>query len=142
MLAVLFVGAAVSCSRDSVKLTYYVQLVRGSNDAQPPDPGSTAIGPKVAAQLRPVIAWRNLWEMSRQEASVGIGEKTRMQLNPRRGVEIDLTTKGRHTVVAYSDGQAGTSMTCPIGQRMTIIGGDRDKESSWFIIVRRDKPPN
>jgi hypothetical protein len=49
---VLCLAEAVSRSKDSGRETYYVRLVRGSNDAHPPEPGSTATGPKVAAQLQ------------------------------------------------------------------------------------------
>jgi hypothetical protein len=28
----------------------------------------------------------------------------------------------------------------PAGDAMTLIGGDRDQKSAWFIVVRRDKP--
>jgi hypothetical protein len=27
-------------------------------------------------------------------------------------------------------------------EAMTIIGGNRDGKSMWFIVVRRDKPPD
>ena len=27
-----------------------------------------------------------------------------------------------------------------VGTRMTIMGGDRVKDESWFVVVRRDKP--
>ena len=141
-VAILCLIAAVSCGDNSGKRTYYVQLVRGSKDTQPPEPGCTAVGPKVAAQLRPVFAWTNYWEIARHEVTVSSGEKTRVRLNPHREVEIDLTTKGQRAVVAFSNGEVVSRITRPIGERMTIIGGDRDKETAWFIIVRRDKPPD
>jgi hypothetical protein len=28
----------------------------------------------------------------------------------------------------------------PVSESMTLIGGDRDQSSHWFIVVRRDKP--
>ena len=131
----------VSCSTESEKLTYYVQLVRGSNDAEPPETRSTAIGPKLAANLRSVFSWTNYWEIAREEVSLASGQKTRVRLANQREVEIDLTEKGKRIVVAYSGGNAVTRVTRPIGQSMTVVGGDRDKETAWFIIVRRDKPP-
>lgn len=101
------IGAAlmISCSDNPGKLTYYVQLVRGSNDAQAPEPGRIVIGPNLAKHPRPVFSWTNYWEMARQEVSVPSGHKTRVRLSQQREVEIDLTTKGKRTVVAFSNGR-------------------------------------
>lgn len=140
LFAVVCLAAMVSCGDTSSKLTYYVQLVRGSNDAHPPEPGATAIGPKLARHLNPVFSWTNYWEIARQEVAVSIGQKARVRLSQHREVEIDLTVKGMRTVVAFSNDEAVARGTRPIGESMSIIGGERDKETAWFIIVRRHKP--
>lgn len=132
----------VSCSDNSERLAYHVQLVRASNEVQPPEPGRTAIGPKLAQHLRPVFSWTNYWEVARKEVFLSSGQRARLQLSPQRRVEIDLTTKGKRTVVAFSKDQAVSLVTRPIGESMTIIGGDRDNQTAWFIIVRRDRPSN
>ena len=42
--------------------------------------------------------------------------------------------------VAYQAGKPISRTTRPLGTAMTIIGGDRDTNSVWFIVVRRDPP--
>lgn len=116
--------ASDPASRDrSGKIISCVQLVRGSNDAQAPEPGTT-IGPRVAAQLRPLFSWANYWEINRQQIPVASGEKVRVRLNSHREVEIDLTTRGERTVAAFSNSEPVPRLAEPIGGRMTIIGGD------------------
>ncbi len=135
-------GATAAGVEKLEKVTYYVQLIRGCNDAKPPVPGSTSIGPKLSAHLRPVFAWTNYGEIARKEVQLTAGQKARVRLSKEREVEIDLTTKGKRIVGAFSRGELVSRTTRPIGQRMTVIGGDRDKETAWFIIVRREKPSN
>lgn len=132
----------VSCSDRPDKLAYQVQLVRASNEVQPPEPGGAVIGPELAQHLRPVFSWTNYWEIARQEISVSSGRKARLRLSPQRAVEIDLTTAGKRTVVAFSNDAVVSRVTRPLGDSMTIIGGDRDRKTAWFIIVQSDKPSN
>jgi hypothetical protein len=47
-------------------------------------------------------------------------------------------TKPRVTV--FQNGKAIACDTRPMGETVTIIGGERDAMSAWFIVVRRDKP--
>lgn len=140
--AAIGLAVLVSCSAAPDKTAYHVQLVRGSNETQIPEPGSTAIGPKLSRHLRPVFSWTNYWEIARQEVSMSSGQKARLRLSPQREVEIDLTTAGKRTVVAFANDKAVSRVTRSIGDCMTIIGGDRDKETAWFIIVRQDRPSN
>ncbi len=134
--------AMVSCTDRSDKLAYHVQLVRASNEVQPPEPARAVIGPKLAQHLRPVFSWTNYWEIARQQVFVSSGQKAKLRLSPQREVEIDLTTGGKRTVVAFSNDEVVSRVTRPLGDSMTIIGGDRDRQTAWFIIVRRDKPSN
>jgi|GEM_PF-3503703 len=133
--------AAVACSDHADKATYsyHVQLIRGSNNPEPPETNCSAIGPKLSAHLRPVFLWTNYWEIDRQEVSVQEGKKTRVRLKHQREVDIDLAEKGQRTVIAYR-GDEALKTTRPIGEGMTIVGGHRDNETAWFIVVRRDKP--
>ena len=125
---------------DSEKLTYYVQLVRGNNEAKTPEPGAHRIGPKLAKKLRAAFKWESYWEIKRQKVEIDRGKKMRVRLSKEREVEIDLTDAAHRTVIAYQSGKLVSRTIRPIGNGMTIIGGDRDTNSVWFIVVRRDPP--
>lgn len=122
------------------RLTYYVQLVRGNNEAKAPEPGAHRIGPKLAKKLRPVFKWESYWEIKRQSVEIEPGKKSRVRLSTEREIEIDLTDAAHRTVIAFQSGKPVSRTKRPIGEGMTIIGGDRNTNSVWFIVVRRDKP--
>ena len=120
--------------------TFYVQLVRGSNDDTPPQPGSRPVGMKVARHLHSALNWKNYWELNRQQVAVCCGKTRRVCLSKDRSVEIELTNHGRRRVTALENGRIIQRTLRPVGEGMTVIGGDRDPQSAWFIVVRRDQP--
>lgn len=122
------------------KIVYYVQLVRGTVEAKAPEADAKPIGPKIAKRLSPVFKWNHYWEMARTEIAMVPGEKKRVELSSQRSVEIDLTDPAKLKVTAFDGKKPVYKMVNPVGSPMTIIGGDRSTNSSWFIIVRRDKP--
>ncbi len=122
------------------KAIYYIQLIQGGDAEQPATPGSKPIGPKLNKQLQSIFRWKNYWEVSRKQVDLGAAKKIKTRLDKDREIEIDLTTDGKRKVVCYEHGKATSSMTNPVGEAMTVIGGDVDPKNVWFIIVRRDKP--
>ena len=142
ILGVLFVafilnGALPAEHRSN---TFYVQLVRGNNEDAPPQPGSHPVGIKVARHLRSALNWKSYWELDCRQIAVCSGKTTRVCLSKDREVEIDLSNHNRRKVTAFENGRIVQRMLRPVGEGMTVIGGERDNESAWFIVVRRDKP--
>lgn len=127
---------------DRRQIQYYVQLVRGNDSAKPPSPEAKPIGPKLSKQFRVLFKFQNYWEMRRVQVKLGSGEKAKVRLTKEREVEIDLTQAGKRRVTAFWEGKSHGTVSGPIGDRMTITGGDRDTGSAWFIVVRRDPPPD
>ena len=122
--------------------THYVQLVRGTNSDQPPQAGSRHVGPKLAARFQNVFKWSNYWEICQHKVDVRPGGTTRVSLGNGREAEIDLTAPNKRKVTAFQNGRALDRTVAPVGEHMTLIGGERDQKSFWFIIVQRDKPTN
>ena len=142
ILGVLFVAFILNGTppAEHQSNTFYVQLVRGNNEDTPPEPSSRPIGLKVARHLRSAMNWKNYWEVNRRQVAVCSGRATRICLSKEREVEIDLT-KGRcRKVTAFENGKVVQRILRPVGEGMTLIGGERDSESAWFIVVRRDQP--
>jgi hypothetical protein len=121
-------------------ITYYVQLVRGTDLDTPPAGACRRIGPRLTATLSPVMKWRSYWEMCLKSVTLEPGKTTRVRLGNGREVEIDLRVPRKRKVTSFADGTVIDRTTSPIGDRMTITGGERDPGSVWFIVVRRDKP--
>lgn len=141
MLLALMPGCSPS-KDEGGRLKYYVQLVRGNDSERAPSTEARPIGPKLSQQLHMVFKWQSYWEMHRETISLNPGEKTKVRLSKEREVEIDLTQAGNRRVTAFENGDALSSVARPVGEPMTIIGGDRDPKSVWFIVVRRDPPPD
>ncbi|MBI5387256.1 MAG: hypothetical protein HZA90_21525 [Verrucomicrobia bacterium] len=131
-------GAATGA--ESATKTYYLQLVRGNDEASPPASEAKPVGAKLSKELRAVCAWKHYWEVARQELHVSPGQKAKARLNKERAVEIDLAVPGKRRVTAFKDGRPVITSVQPANKTWTVIGGDRDPKSAWFIIVRRDKP--
>jgi len=125
---------------DASPTTFYVQLVRGNNETVPPAPGDKRVGIKVSLELHGIYRWRSYWEIARQEVTLPATGKTLVRLNKDRAVEIDLTTPGKRKVTAFENDKEVAITTRPVGTAWTVIGGERDRKTSWFIVVRRDKP--
>jgi hypothetical protein len=138
LLVALTLTAAVKVQPDS--RTYYIQLVRGTDEAAPPAPDSKRVGPKLAETFRAVFRLRSYWEMGRREVALEPGQRAKVSLNKEREVEIDLRRPELRRVSAFQNGALVDRVVRPVGEAMTIIGGSRDGKSVWFIVVRRDKP--
>ena len=127
---------------DENAATFYVQLIRGTDTEQPPMPGSKCVGRKLAETFRPVFKCKGFWEINRQQVAISPGKARRVQLGYGREAEIDLSSPNERKVAAFQDGKLVDRMIMPKGKGMTIIGGSREDRSVWFIVVRRDKPPD
>lgn len=133
-------GLATRAGETNAPVTFYVQLVRGTDEEGKPQPDSKRIGLKLASQFERVFRWKFYWEMNRHEVQLPDGKKCRIKLNPEREVEIDSSVLGKRKVTVFYKGEPLSTHIRPVGERMTIIGGDRDAHSVWFVVVRRDKP--
>ena len=134
------VGVTPTPGAQEAKLTYYVQLVRGTDNAKPPTPESKPIGSRLSSRLRPVFRWEYYWEISRHEVRLTPGQTVRLDLNKERAVEVFLSPEGTRRVTAFYRGKAVTSLSRPAGAEMTILGGDREGRTGWFMVIRRDRP--
>jgi hypothetical protein len=139
LLALAVLSSSITFSTPEKRLTYYVQLIRGNDEDQPPAPGAKNIGPKLSKSLHAVFKWKNYWEISRREVAVPVGAKTKVVLSKERSVEIDLSEPTKRRVTAISGDKPVGSTTRPVGEAITVIGADRDTKSAWFVVVRRDK---
>jgi len=136
----MILAIAVKAGLESEKIAYYVQLIRGSDQEQSPVANARKITPKLAGAFRSVFKWRTYWEISSRRVDLESGRATRIRLNPEREVEIDLSAPGRRAVTAFLNGKMVQRTVCPRSENRTLIGGDRDGNSAWFIIVSRYKP--
>ncbi len=142
LLAAAVLFAAQAGARAAVTdVTYYLQLVRGSDDPAPPAPGAKRLGAKLDSRLQAVFRWKHYWELKRDSVTVKLGQKVRRRLSEEREVELTLVSERELDVRLYRKGQ----QTC-LGRQAAkaeffVLGGDKETNQSWFIVVRRDKPP-
>ncbi|MGP8236145.1 MAG: hypothetical protein ACLQVW_12125 [Limisphaerales bacterium] len=141
LLVLLLIGSAglTASGTQGQAVTFYVQLIRGTDAITPPSPEARLVGPALDQRLR-VFKWRNYWETIRRTIVLKPGSKSRQRLTPQREVEIALTSPQDMTVSIYKEGKLSRRRKQAANTAFFIAGGDRDNTESWFIVVRRDNP--
>ena len=137
VLALIFPAGAQTKSES---IAYDIQLIRGSDQDQPPVRDGKRIAPNLAGAFHAVFKWRSYWEICSRRVELEAGRATRVRLSAEREVEIDLTNPTQRAIVAFLNGKKVQRTVCPRTEARTLIGGDRDSNSAWFIIVSRSKP--
>ena len=143
-LAVLWLAmlaaAPLRARAGTAGVTFYVQLIRGTDDATPPAANAQPAGPALCRRLQ-MFKWKNYWEVERRTVVLDAGGKSRLRMTPHREVEIVLSTPREMVVSIYADGKLTRRGTQAVESAFYIAGGDSEPAQSWFIVVRRDKPP-
>ena len=139
----VFLGVSAACPAGSPPLIFYTQLVQASDRDKPQESSWRPVGPKLSRQLCPKFRWKNYWEVDRQTVSVQPGKVTRVRLNPERTIEIELRGQDESEIRLFTKGVLVRRSRQSIESCMSIMGGmggSRENEDSWFVVVRRDKP--
>ncbi len=132
------------CEKNATKpgATFYLQLVRGADPGAQSEPGWRPVGPQLKGKLQSVFRWKHYWEIARASVLVQGGQRVRRLMCPGREVEIQLLDPQNMAVRIYRDGKLARSREQPVTGAFCVVGGDEGRDQSWFIIVRRDKPPD
>jgi hypothetical protein len=140
ILTLLLSAAPLTWGANVPAVTFYVQLIRGSDQDSPPLPTARSIGPKLDRKLHDIFKWKNYWEVKREVVTVKAGSKVRKQISAQRQVEISWPGSKDMMVSIYAQGKLTRKRTQSIDAGFYITGGDNDSSQSWFIVVRRDNP--
>ncbi len=125
----------------SPKVAYRVALIRATDSSEALPAGSVRLTSDVAGILHGPLKWKDYYKICERKVEVGAGQVKKVTLMNGRAVEIDRTVPNKRTVTAYQDGRAVARTIMPAGKCSTLIGGSRDIDSGWFIMVRREQPP-
>ncbi len=125
---------------ESQSTTYYVQLIRGTDQQRPTEETWRPVGPKLSHRLSPVFRWKNYYEVNCQPLSVERGKISRTRLSSDRQVEVEFLNASEVEIRLYLKGKLMETSRHLVHTRMIIMGGERTKDESWFVVVRRDKP--
>ncbi len=137
----LLAGAQFAAGASEESITFYLQLVQGTDADTPPATGATLVGSRLGRRLQ-MFRWRNYWEVKRQTVQLKAGATARRHMTHQRDVEIALTSTTNMSVCIYVDGKLARKRVQPVDTAFYIAGGQNDAAQPWFIVVRRDKPPN
>lgn len=131
---------ASASSAEAEKTIYYVQLVRGNDASQPPEPNALKIGSRLDKHLRAVYRWKHYWEVQCVELPVEDGATGRATVRGEHEIEVDLRIRSKRKVLFRRNGKMVCTWTGPRGRQFTIQGTSFGDDEAWFIVVRRDKP--
>jgi len=138
-LLILLALPLFAAGADKSGATFYVQLIRGTDDDKPPATEARLAGSEVSRRLQ-MFKWKNYWEMARRTVVLMDGGKNRQRMSSDREVEIALSAPREMTVCIYVNGKLTRRRKQALETPFYIAGGDRDAAQSWFIVVRRDSP--
>jgi hypothetical protein len=134
----------LACSKayaESEAATFFVQTIVGTNqEGAHHDDKTKKIGPQLRKDLSPVFQWKHYREVSCQKIEVREGRVSRMRLTAEHELELRIAADRQLELRLFRDAKLVRRITNPLSQRRVIMGGDRDKDEAWFIVVRRDKP--
>ena len=91
----LLAGAQFAAGASEESITFYLQLVQGTDADTPPATGATLVGSRLGRRLQ-MFRWRNYWEVKRQTVQLKAGATARRHMTHQRDVEIALTTHNKH----------------------------------------------
>jgi hypothetical protein len=140
LLALLLVAAPLARAADVSAVTFYLQLVQGSDQDNPPTPQAHTVGAKLDQRLHNVFRWKNYWELKRETVTLAAGGKSRKDMSPRLQVEVAWPTTDSLMVSIFKDGKLLRRRHESINTAFSIAGGSSNANEPWFIIVRRDNP--
>ncbi|MBC8003370.1 MAG: hypothetical protein H7X97_12355 [Opitutaceae bacterium] len=143
LCAILLVGLIAGPARsgqEGASVTYYIQLIHGTNDPDAQKPNWKAVGPKLSQVFSPAFTWKHYWEVKRQEVVVTGGKVSKVKVTDDRSLEIELMKDGQTELRLYRVGELKRKMRTSGESKMSILGGDAAGKDGWFIVVRRDKP--
>jgi len=119
---------------------YYVQVIKATNEPQPPVKGAKAVGSHLGDRLSP-LRWKYYWEVQRRETTLPEAKSARVQLNGDRAIEIAALEKGKVEVRLYRGKELARKSCHKVHDRMmAIFGGDEEQNKAWFVVVRREEP--
>lgn len=139
LVLLLAAGGCRPAARNSGE-TFYVQLVQGSNQDDPPTEAATPAGEKLQERLNRTFSWKHYWELKRDSMVVPRGEAVRRTLSPERTVQIELLNAKDMKVRVYSAGALVRCRRQPVANAFCVSGGNCANGDGWFVVVRRDRP--
>ena len=133
-------GSDAIQAADAPKLTFHVQLIRGSDSDTPDNPAWRPVGARLDKNLHGVFRWKNYWEVKREAVTLSKDKVARLHLTREREVEVKLLDPPNTQIRLYHKGQLTRCSHQPINEHMCVLGGDSTSGDPWFVVVRRDKP--
>ena len=140
LLILAFAGITALRAGDAQKVTFYVQLIRGSDSDKPEDPACKPVGAKLGKSLHGVFRWKSYCEVKRETVTLTKDKSARLRLTPDREVELKLLEPPNTQIRLYHKGQLTRCSHQPINEHLCVLGGDSTSGDPWFVVVRRDKP--
>lgn len=135
LLVLLLIGAPMLRAAEPSPVTFYIQLVCGSDSDTPPTPDAKLAGPKLDARLHGVFRWKNYWEVNREAVTLKPGGKIRRRVNAQKDIELAWPSGRQMTVCLYTNGKLTRKQDQSIDASFYIAGGDLTGSESWFVIV-------
>jgi len=136
-LCLLGIGGAISAENHGT--AFYVQLIRGTDDAKPRETSWKPVSARVSKRLSAAFRPQQYWEVNRVTLNASKEKPVKAALSADRTVEIQLFDSGEAEARYYFKGKLMRKCRQATHDKICIMGGTRESEESWFVAVSRDK---
>jgi hypothetical protein len=122
--------------------SFAVQLIRGTGNAKPEAPSWKPLEPKLKARLMPCFRWSHWWELATVQTNIAVGKTRRVRLSADREIDIVRHSALETEVRLYLKGLLAQKSSRSSQSGPWIMGGTRENDESWFIVVTPPKGKN
>lgn len=128
-----------SHAKDAQDFDLDVQLIWATNDATSPDRRHKQVDAELARKLKKHHKWKNYFEVSRQQVSVGAGKTRSVSMSHECTLDIRSLGDGRLEVTLFGNKKPVSKQTAPLPAGETfIVGGDvPENDTAWLIVIKR-----
>ncbi len=142
-LMILLAGALASrpapVPATEAEVLFTVQLIRGTDHAKPEVRTWKPLEPKLKARLAPCFRWSHWWEVATAQTNIAVGKTRRIRLSADREIDIARHSVSETEVRLYQKGVLAQKSRRSIQNGLWIMGGTRENDESWFIVVTPPK---
>jgi len=133
-------GIVGASAAENSTVTFRVQLVRGIEGSKSGDSSWKPVNATLNKRLTAGFRWSSYWEVNHVSLKVAADKPVRSRLSSDREVEVQLLTSGEYEARMYSKGKL--MRKCRHSrEKVCIMGGTRENDESWFVVVEREGPP-
>jgi hypothetical protein len=120
-------------------MNLHAQLIWGTNDEKPADPGLKPIDPKIAKKLENLpIKWKYYYMVTAKDFSVPEGSTKKIEMSKECELVVKNIDGTNVEVQLVGKGKPAGKVTKGLGiGKCLVTGGDATNSTAWFVLLKQ-----